>query len=293
MEAITLNSLFRNTTKGLLIFLILPMNLVLGQVPIEDVAQGETVTIQMENGEEFNGELINKDENELSLKTQNGQVNLLVAKVKKIKKVDYDFSKFRFENPNKTRYFFAPSAVPLGKGEGYYQNVLLTANSINYGITKNISIGGGIEFISTVLGEPIWFLNPKVGFPIAKNLHIGGGVLLAGIGGSGGLGLTYGVVTYGTSDTNISIGLGRNFKGGGGTPIVISGTARLSNNISLLTENYILPLGFEGDRSRGTFGIHGIRILAKKNTFDIGAMVIPELINFIPALPYVGFTRHF
>ncbi|HTL82998.1 MAG TPA: hypothetical protein VL651_14895, partial [Bacteroidia bacterium] len=49
-----------------------------------------------------------------------------------------------FSNPNATRYFFAPSAIPLKKHEGYFQNAYLLANSVNVGITNNITVGGGV-----------------------------------------------------------------------------------------------------------------------------------------------------
>ena len=40
-------------------------------------------------------------------------------------------------------------------------------------------------------------------------------------------------------------------------------------------------------------GVQGIRILSKKNSFDIGGMVIPEIFNEIPVIPYVGYVRIF
>jgi len=292
MKAITVKSLESKLFKSLLILLMLPMSHIICQVSTEGFEEGLILTIKMEDGEVYSGELIYMGEEEIKIKTANSQINLLVSEVKEIKKEDYDFSKFRFENPNKTRYFFSPSAEPLEKGEGYYQNVWLSINSVNYGITNNLTIGGGIEFVSTALGEPIWFLNPKIGIPIAKDLHIGGGVLLAGLGGNDVNGMAYGVFTYGNSDASASIGIGKGFRGDG-ISTVASGTLRLNNSLALLTENYFLPLNIESSGINEYIGIHGIRILSKKNTFDVGALVNPVLSEYIRALPYVGYTRHF
>jgi hypothetical protein len=166
---------------------------------------------------------------------------------------------------------------------------LLTTNFINYGITKNISIGGGFEFISTLLRKPIWFLTPKIGVNIANNVHVAGGVLVAGLASEGSASLGYGIFTYGDSETNISLGLGYGFVSGELSKypaVMINGTHRLSNVISLLSENYIIP-------NSGYLGIQGLRILSKKNSFDIGAIIIPQIFDFIPALPFVGYSRAF
>ena len=83
-----------------------------------------------------------------------------IVSVKKIQSVNIKSGEYRFPNPNETRYLFAPSAINLKKGEGYYQNTYLLLHSFNYGITDNFSIGGGFEFLSTisVIGDS--YFNP-------------------------------------------------------------------------------------------------------------------------------------
>ena len=170
----------------------------------------------------------------------------------------------------------------------------MTTNFVNVGITDNISIGGGFEFISTVVvNEPIWVLTPKAGFKISEKLHAGGGVLMTGISNLGTATLGYGVVTYGTSESNITGGAGYGYSDGELTDrptFMIAGTHRVSKSVSLLTENYIIPVD---DNRFETFGIHGIRIMGKKSAFDIGAIVIPDIVSEIPALPFVGYARVF
>lgn len=270
--------------------LTLPITQAFSQV--DTLNGGRSVVIKMKNGDEFTGYILKKEKDVIVLKTVNGEMNLIAANVKDIHSNSYQ-GKFRFANPHSTRYFFGPSSIPLKKRSGYYQNVLVTANFANYGVTKNISIGGGFEFISTLLGYPIWFLTPKVGFDISENIHLGGGFIMAGFATEGTATLGYGVFTLGSAETNLSVGAGYGFAGGELTDypaIMLSGTHRISNVIALLSENYFFPNAF-GDSLY--FGIHGIRILSHKNSFDIGAIVIPAIVDFIPALPYVGYARAF
>ena len=254
----------------------------------DTLRQDPTVIIKMKNGDEYKGTLIKEDNNRMLLKTVNGEINLIASNVSSIENYDYS-GKFEFANPHDTRYFFGPTGIPIKKGKGYYQNILVTTNFFNYGLTKNISIGGGFEFISTIFGSPIWFLTPKVGFDISENIHVGGGFIMAGFAAEGTATLGYGVFTLGQSETNLSLGAGYGLidrELSDYPAIMISGTHRISKSIAILSENYVIPNSFY-------FGIHGIRILSKKNSFDIGAIVIPEIAAAIPALPYVGYIRVF
>jgi hypothetical protein len=260
---------------------------VFAQTETDSSEQNQDVIIKMENGDEYTGQILKNDSVIIVLKTVNGEIKLIASNVRSIENYDYE-GKFEFANPHDTRYFFGPTGIPIKKGKGYYQNIMVTTNFVNYGITENISIGGGFEFSSTVLGSPIWFLTPKIGFDISENVHVGGGFIMAGIAAEGSATLAYGVFTLGHSESNVSLGAGYGIISGELSEyptIMISGTHRVSKGIALLSENYLMP--------NGIFGIHGIRILSKKNSFDIGAIVIPEIADFIPALPYVGYVRVF
>lgn len=276
-------------TKIILISLLtFSFNNVFSQTETDSIKQEQIVIIKMKNGDEYKGTISKRDSETIVLKTVNGEISLIASNVSAIENYGYT-GKFEFANPHDTRYFFGPSGIPIKKGKGYYQNILVTTNFFNYGITNNISIGGGFEFISTVSGSPIWFLTPKVGFDVSENIHVGGGFITAGFAAEGTATLGYGVFTLGHAETNLSIGAGYGLLDGELSDypaIMISGTHRVSNNIALLSENYVIPTSFY-------FGIHGIRILSKKNSFDIGAIVIPETTDEIPALPYVGYVRIF
>jgi len=258
----------------------------------ETVDSIQKVIIKMENGDEFEGQIMQQDSSKVVLKMKNGEVNLIATNIKSIEESDYD-GEFSYKNPNDTRYFFGPTAIPIKKGEGYYQNIVGVLNAANYGITENISIGGGFEFISLSQGTPIWYLTPKAGFKVKEKVHIGGGLLVAGFAAEGTATLGYGIFTYGSSDSNLSAGLGYGFAGGEVSEypaIFFAGSHRVGNNLMLLTENYILPNSFDETLY---LGIHGVRILGKKNSFDVGVISIPLIANEIPVLPYVSYVRVF
>lgn len=276
----------------LLILFIFSSSLLFSQANQDTLSKPQKVIVKMKNGDEFKGELMKRDENIITLKTENGELNLIVSNVVSLENDVYD-GKFRFSNPHDTRYFFGPTGIPVKKNKGYYQNVLLSTNFVNYGITENVSIGGGFEFISTLAGYPIWFLTPKVGFNISTKTHVAAGVIMAGFAAEGTATLTYGVFTRGTSESNVSLGIGYGLMSGEFSKypaIMFSGTHRVGNNVALLSENYIITNRYN---ETNYIGIQGIRILSPKNSFDIGAIIIPSIIDFVPALPFVGYSRAF
>jgi hypothetical protein len=259
--------------------------------------ESEKILLKMKNGDEFNGVIVREDDKNLVLKTENGELNLIKANIVSKESNKYE-GEFRFQNPHDTRYFYGPTAIPIKKGRGYYQNIMLSSNTINYGLTDNLSVGGGFEFLSLIYGNPIWTFNPKIGFKVSENFYAGGGLLVAGVAAEGAGILPYGVATFGNSDSNFSLGAGYGFATNNefdeneNLPVLtISGTHRLSNSIALLSENYVLP----SIEDFGYFGVHGIRILSPKNAFDIGIIFVPGIYEDtgIPVIPYVGYARAF
>jgi hypothetical protein len=148
-------------------------------------------------------------------------------------------------NPNSTRYFFAPSGIPLDKGTGYYQNAYILSNSVSFGLTNNFTMGGG------VIIPLLFYVTPKISWEVSKNFFLGTGVIAATtvipdaiVSG----GIPYGVVTYGTTENNITIAGGYGLLWEEGDykhlekPIMtINGMVRFSDRIHLITENWIIP----------------------------------------------------
>ncbi len=216
------------------------------------------------DGNVFIGELISETEAEVVLLTESiGRVTIRRDNIRSMTRIDDSQirdGEYWFENPQATRYLFAPNAIGLRKGHGYYQNTWIFFNNVNYGVTKNFSIGGGLvpTFLFGTGSTPVW-ITPKISIPVAnENIHIAAGALIGGVIGedSGGGGLLYGTSTFGNRDRNLSLGLGYGFGGGEitSTPAVnISGMIRVSKNIHLVSENYLFPgTSFNGIASFGT-----------------------------------------
>jgi hypothetical protein len=274
--------------KLFLVMLIVSMSCTVSFSQRQEVPK--TMIIKMLGGEEYTGEIVSQDNEYLILKSKNGELKLLKTKIQSMQESTYK-GQFEFENPNMTRYLFGPSAIPLKKGKGYYQNVLVTFNFVNVGITDNISIGGGFEFVSALAGEPIWFLTPKLSHSINEKNHVGVGVLTAGLSTRGSGTIMYGVYTRGTGEANVTVGAGYGLFDGdvSSTPVLtFSAFKRLTNGLALTSENYI---GTSGNGNY--FGIQGVRLMSRRNSFDIGGMVIPGLDLAIPVIPYASYVRSF
>lgn len=213
-------------------------------------------------------------------------------------------NEYWFENPNATRYLFGPSAFNLKKGEGYYQNTMLLLNSFNVGITDYFSIGGGIEFLSTFITlsegnfNPIIYFTPKVGFSVADNIHVGGGVLLASIPQFGetsntGLGMLYGLGTYGNLDHNVTATIGWGSVDGNSfnKPLItVSGMTRVAKKTALVTENWLIPT----DSSYEPIFSYGVRFFGENIAVDLAFINNWDIAqSLLIGVPYVNFVVKF
>ena len=236
--------------------------------------------------------IITADFGEVTVLPQNVERILLISTAEEAKD-------FIVRNPNATRYFFSPSAIPIRKGEGYYQNIYGVANFVNYGITDNISIGGGMELITlltSVAGGfdffPLVVLTPKVGIQINEKNAIGAGVIAGGAAGTFA-GITYGLYTRGTEDRNFSLGLGYAFADGEFAPspiMTVSGMYRLNERIFLMTENWLL---LDETDPLAVFA-YGVRIANNRNSWDLGFINQRDIAEvLLIGVPYVSFVRRF
>ncbi len=164
-----------------------------------------------------------------------------------------------FPNPNDTRHCFAPTARSLQKGEGYFQDIYLFLGFVNYGVTNNISIGGGVSFVPFMdIEDQLLFLNPKIGFQVNDKINLGGGIFYA----SGPTfdddedddkqrsraGIGYGIGTYGSKENNATLGIGYGAIDGKAakSPIVmLGGMYRISRRIALVSENWFAVIDFK------------------------------------------------
>ncbi len=279
---------------------------------------GKTVKMSLKDGSVLVGKLVSQTETEVVINgPTTGKTTIPASQIKSVeqdggKQLQGSFG--RRLNPNPTRYFFAPSAFNLKKGEGYYQNVAIDINMLSYGVTDWFSMGGGIELIYSLVSltsggfTPLWMITPKVGFPVGKNWHLGAG-FMGGIYRMQdnlnelpkrvltGFGITYGLATYGNPDNNITLGVGFPVRTNADnfiSPIfVINGMCRLNQKISLISENWIMTGSGLNLSFNAIFG-YGIRLNADNVSFDFGFINnkgIAQLI--IVGIPYIDFVYKF
>lgn len=212
-----------------------------------------------------------------------------------------------------SRYFFAPTALPVKENELYYNSLYFLLHDIQYGVTDRLTIGMG----TTIIGFP-FYLTAKYSIPIQENSHLAfGDLFMVGTYGSNFLGnLAFATYTYGNSHSNFSIGAGHlYFKRGDGSDISssivgnVSGIVRAGKNFYFLSENYLfnfkttesatrtaqLPDGswlFESaeyeTRRNIWYGLTGIRFVRKKNELVSWQFGLTHMlfVNENPPAPY-------
>ena len=289
-----------------------------------DIKQLEgKVVIESTNGKIFIGEMIGLNSGLIFLKSSSaGIISFPANLITKITPYALFASRkgsIWFANPNATRYFFAPSAIPLKKKEGYFQNAYIIGNSVNVGITDNLTIGGGVVI------PFLFYITPKVSYKLTERFYAGAGVLftqsfISDMGLSAGI--AYGLATYGTPEHNMTLGAGYGFasfdnkySATPGPIATINGMTRVSKKISLVTENWMIPrAGYNKEvlKKSGTGSESMETVYEKKNFYSValsfGLRFMPNnaisidfsVVNIAPdpntknvTLPYLDFVYKF
>lgn len=183
-------------------------------------------------------------------------------------------------NPQSTRYFFAPSAMQLKKGEGYYQNAWLIYNQVSYGISNNLTIGMSMTPVGS--GGTV-----KFGFDISDNFHISaGGIAIVPFWEDEPVGIGFANMTFGNERKNISIAFGNAFSEDGSTQMLnVSGMLELNYRMWLITENYFLE-----DMSIISIGFR--RASMKRDVlWDFSMIAFPQ--DEVAGIPWISCTIPF
>lgn len=197
-------------------------------------------------------------------------------------------SEYWFPNPNSTRLFFAPTGQMLKKGDGYFADYELFFPGFAYGVTDNISIGGGVSILPLGIDEQAYFLTPKVGASLNDKVHVAAGVLFAGTkDGTGGIG--YGVATLGDADASLTVSTGYGFEGGdiASKPLIMfGGEKRVARRVALVTENYLPPT-----KDANFVYSFGLRFMGENITTDLA--LVNASGSGIIGVPFVDFVVKF
>ena len=247
----------------------------------------------LKDGSTIYGRVVVAGADSLTFQSSGGAtIQLPISAVKSVKEVattEVHDGEYWFENPNGTRLFFAPTGQMLKAGEGYVSDYEVFFPGVAYGVTDNITLGGGMSIFPIGLSYQVFYLTPKIGFSLNEKTHLATGALLVGSQGETG-GIYYGVATFGDGNASFTVGGGYGFAGGDieSRPVgMVGGEVRLSRRIGFVTENYLLPVSHDN-----VLYSFGLRFMGEKMTTDLALFNIAGSGSSF-GVPFVDFVFRF
>lgn len=203
---------------------------------------------------------------------------------------------YRRTDPNSSRLLVGPTARPLKAGSGYFAAYEIFFTYFSVGIADFISMGGGLTLFPGASGQ-VFYLTPKIALTTDDERFSGavGALYMNATSGSNeGLGIVYGVGTFGTPRAAITGGFGYGYASGefADNPILIlGGEVQAGNSFKLITENWF-PL--ESDFSLLSFGF---RFFGDRLAADLGFFYPMRkgsgISQGFPFIPWLGFAYNF
>jgi len=261
----------------------------------QDTTSAQLIRLTLKDGSELIGTVVRGVPDSIMFRTSGG-ISMTVPKdqVESIERVLGQTSRNGYVggDPNYTRLFFAPTARALRLGQGYFSAYQIFFPFLAIGVSDFITLAGGMSLLPGAENQ-LFYIAPKITPVQTEKLSISGGVLFiqSTSAGSDGMGIFYGVASYGTDAASITGGLGWGFSGDetADKPIIlIGGEVRASNSIKFITENWIPP---DSDIALLSFGI---RFFGDRLAADLG-FIYPagSRIRGFPFFPWVGFAYNF
>lgn len=260
------------------------------------------VALELTDGSILRGTIVSEDTDTLTIVTSLGlkismpKSSIQSRSVNRGRIVDGKFHRF---DPNYTRLLFTPTGRPLRKGEGYFTDYYVFFPGVAYGVTNNLSIMAGISVMPGVgLGEQMLFIAPRYGKEFSESFALSGGFLYMSFAGEFSTGLAFATGTYGSQEKCITAGIGMGFTNEDGDfqfakhPILVwGGNIRLSNSISLVSENWIIT-GENFDMGFQPFSI-ALRFFGEHIAVDAGAIIMLEILEEGFPIPWLSFVYNF
>ncbi len=264
---------------------------------------GNTQIITLDDGSSLVGRIIDIGDTHITFDCNLGQMSIAIEKIRKIAEVaDSSFreGKYWFPNPNRTRLYFGSTGRMLKGGDGYISDTYIFFPGFAYGITDNITIGGGFSiFPGLSMNEQLFYLTPKIGIKASGSADFAIGAFILRVPGDAVSddnddGVTIGTLnvvgTFGSDDLSLTTGLGYGFAGDelADKPAVqLGGEWRFARRLSFVTENWILP---EIDAPVISYGI---RFFGESLTTNFALFNILDDEAVFPGIPYVDFVWNF
>jgi hypothetical protein len=265
------------------------------------------VVVELENNTSITGKKVSDDGREIGIMTVDKGL-ILIPKYQ-IRTITVSATmptvggKKVFPNPHPSRYFYSPSGIPLKKGEGYIQAIYYLAFQGQYALTDHWSIGVTTTYIACPLLINVKYTNTlHKSADGKKNIYLATGIQagsLTWINPGSYLGLGYAGLTFGNSESNITINGGvlassfsDNYYSSGRSSasqpaISLSWNQRVSSNASFMGEVWLL--------GNTIVGGPGMRFYSgRKNTIDFAILGGADLSSGgygIFGIPFISWTR--
>ncbi|MDQ7052832.1 MAG: hypothetical protein Q9P14_08060 [candidate division KSB1 bacterium] len=199
--------------------------------------------------------------------------------------------RFRRLDPNQTRLFFAPTGRPLKKGTGYFADYYVFFPTIAYGVSDNFALAGGMSLIPGASSQLLYFA-PRFAKRINDRVSAAMGILYMAIPEEGDdVTLGYVVSTFGGAESAMTFGLGIPLnQNASGSMLLIGGELQVSNNVKLISENWI----FLGRDATLLFS-GGVRFFGRRLAVDLALIGSDEFSaeEGFPLVPWVDFSVFF
>lgn len=205
------------------------------------------------------------------------------------------------DTPHSTRLIFSPTAIPLGKGEGYYSNFWLFVSSAAVGVTDRFTFGAGATtFPSRRFTNNVFYLLPKYTVLERPRSRVAVGALAASFpdwrNGSDrvSFGILYGVATFGGRESNLTFGSGWGYVRDeiADRPVLtIAGLHRFARRAAFISENWIVTEKHDA----AALLSYGVRFLGEMLSVDLAFANAAGTGSglFLPGIPLVGFAVKF
>ena len=201
--------------------------------------------VYLNDGSIIKGIIIETEPNQY-IKIKSGE-NIFVYQLNQIDIIKKEeIEGYSFEDPNSSRYFFAPTASPIGLGNSYIRTTWLFFPSYGFSLSQNVSAEIGISVLpGGDFEDQLKFFSFKYSTNKIDNKWYGSYGLLYIGQIEFGAGFIFSSFTKGDNNNNISITPGLAYVKNDfelifaeNITLVFSAKKRLGNSLSLVSENW-------------------------------------------------------
>jgi hypothetical protein len=260
--------------------------------------QKMSVEIEKKDATILKGKILSIRKDTAVFQDYDGQIQHIAMKeIRNIEYVDTLRSHSRwFESPNTMRYLLTATAFPLKKNQVIIASTYIAINSVHYGISNKISIGGGGDIFTQSVG----FLNLKTNIINNRRHRLSAGLtyyrlpsdFIETYSGESvrNMGMITGASTWGSANNHFTIGAGYTYIVKGFLPpiVTLAGTKRIAKNFALVTENWFL---FVGQRTGIPVIVSlGMRYLSKRSSLDLAFFSDHKSVSQGAVIPYLAYS---